>query len=139
MGGEDDESRASSSVTEHGASDTLTALRNSPDVTSKAEIITNSLDEQQQQQVARERRANRRSETLAHLPEQRDYVFHAPSDEERLREATGRSLSGWFPGPEATTPSEIAARTAIAAKYHVGEPISDPTGTSSARCTRSRH
>ena len=42
--GEDDESRAPSSVTEHGAADTLTALRNSPDVTSKAEIITNPLD-----------------------------------------------------------------------------------------------
>ena len=54
--GEDDESRAPSSATEHGAADTLTALRNSPDVTSKAEIITNPLDEQQQQQVAREDR-----------------------------------------------------------------------------------
>ena len=82
-------------VLERGAANTLTALRNSPDVTSKAEIITNPLDEQQQQQqVAREDRMKRRSETLAHLAQQRGYVFHAPSDEERLRGATGRSLSG---------------------------------------------
>ena len=114
--GEDDESRAPSSVTEHGAADTLTALRNSPDVTSKAEIITNPLDEQQQQQVDPEDRIKQRSETLAHLAEQRDYVFHAPSDEERLRGVTGRSLSGWFPGPEATTPSEVAERTALRAR-----------------------
>ena len=58
----------------------------------------------------------RSSETLVHLAEQRDYVFHVISDEERLRGATGRSLSGWFPEPEATTPSEIAARTALRAR-----------------------
>ena len=53
---EDVESRAPSSVTECGAAYTLTALRTSPDLTSKAEIITNPLDELQQQQVAREER-----------------------------------------------------------------------------------
>ena len=66
---------------------------------STAEIITNLLDEQQQQQVAREERTKRRSEALTHLAEQRDYVFHAPSYEERLQGAAGRSLSGWFAGP----------------------------------------
>ena len=70
--GEDDNSRAPSSVLEHGAADTLTALRTSPDVTSTAEVITNPLDEQQQQQVALEERAKRRSETLVHLAEQKD-------------------------------------------------------------------
>ena len=95
------------------AADTLTALGTSPDVTSTAEVITNPLDEQQQQQVALEERAKRRSETLVHLAEQKDYVFHAPSDEERLRGATGRSLSGWFPKPEVTTPSEISAQAAL--------------------------
>ena len=68
--GEDDNSRAPRSVIECGATDTLKALRTSPDVTSNAEIITNPLDEQQQQQVARENRAKRRSETLVHLVEQ---------------------------------------------------------------------
>ena len=81
---EDDGSRALSSVFDRGAANTLTALRTSPDLTSTAEIITKSLYEQQQQQVAREERAKRRSENLAHLAEQRDYVCHAPSDEERL-------------------------------------------------------
>ena len=37
----------------------------------------------------------------------------APSVEEYLKEAAGRSLSGWFIGPEATTPSDIAAQTAF--------------------------
>ena len=94
------------------AADTLTALRNSLDVASKAEVITNPLDEQQNL-VASEECAKRRSEALTHLAEQRDCVFRAPSDEERLRGATGRSLSGWCAGPEVTTPSEIAARTAL--------------------------
>ena len=109
----DDDSRAPSSFLEPGAADALTALRTSPELTSTAEVITNPLDEQQKQQVAREERAELKSETLIHLVDQRDYVFHAPSDEERLRGAAGRSLSGWFAGPEATTPSEIAARTAL--------------------------
>ena len=91
--GEDDNSRAPISVLERGAADTLTALRTSPDLTSTAEVITNPLDEQQQQQVAREERSKRRSKTLVHLAEQRDYVFRAPSDEERLKEADGQSLS----------------------------------------------
>ena len=38
---EEDKSRATSSVTEHGTADTLTALRTSPDLTSTAEVITN--------------------------------------------------------------------------------------------------
>ena len=97
--GEDDESRAPSSVLQCGASETLTALRTSPDLTSTAKFVTKPLYEQQQQQVAREKRAKRRSETLAHLTEQREYVFHASSDEERLRGATGRSLSDWLAGP----------------------------------------
>ena len=63
--GEDDNSRAPSSGLERSAANTLTALRTSPDVTSTARVITNPLDEQQQQQVAREERAKRRSETMA--------------------------------------------------------------------------
>ena len=70
--GEEDYSRAPSSFLQHGAADTLAALRNSPDVTSKAEIILNPLDEQQQQQVDREERMKRRSEILVHLAEQID-------------------------------------------------------------------
>ena len=104
--GEEDDSRAPSSFLQRGAADTLTALRTSPDLTSTAEVTTNPLDVQQQQQVDREERAKRRSEILVHLAEQGDYVFHAPSDEERLRESGGRSLSGWFAGPEVTTPSK---------------------------------
>ena len=112
--GEDDGSRAPSSALEHGAAGTHTALRTSPDLTSKDEVITNH----QQQQVSREDRAKRRSETLVHLAEQGDYVFHAPSDEEGLREAAGCSFSGWFAGPEDTTPSEIAARTALRTRLY---------------------
>ena len=87
--GKDDNSRAPCSFLERNAADTLTALRTSPDITFMAKVTTNPLDEQQQQQVSREERA---SETLDYLAEQRDYVFHAPSDEERLRWAAGRSL-----------------------------------------------
>ena len=50
---------------------------------------------------------------MIHLAEQRDYVFHARSDEESLRGAAGRSLSGWFAWPEATTHSGNSARTAL--------------------------
>ena len=92
--------------------DTLTVLRTSSGLKSTAEVITNPLDEQKQQQVAREERAKRRSETLVHFTEQRDYVFHVPSDDEGLRGEAGRSISGWFAGPEVTTFSEIAAQTA---------------------------
>ena len=45
--GEDDNSRAPSSFLERGAADTLTALRTSLDLTSTDEVITNPLDEQQ--------------------------------------------------------------------------------------------
>ena len=86
--GEDYNSRAPSPFLERGAADTLTALRTSPDIASTAEVNTTPLDEQQQQLAPSEERAKRRSETG-----QRGYVSRAPSDEERLKEAGGRSLS----------------------------------------------
>ena len=66
---EDDNSSAPIPFLERGAADTLTALRNSPDITSTAEVNTKPLDEQQQQMVDSEERAKRRSETLIHLAE----------------------------------------------------------------------
>ena len=96
---------------------TLTALRNSPDLASTTGDTTNPLDEQQQQFVASKERAKRRSEIMARLVDQRDYVFRAPSDKERLKEAGGRSLSGWFIEPETTSPSEIAARTTLRERH----------------------
>ena len=57
---EDVNNRAPSVFIEHGAADTLTVLRTSPDLASAAEVNTNPLDEQQQQMVAREERAKRR-------------------------------------------------------------------------------
>ena len=77
--GGDDTIRAPSLFREHGAADTLTALYTSPDLASTAEVITNPLDEQQQQhQVAREERAKRRSEILLHLAEQDTMSFMHP-------------------------------------------------------------
>ena len=92
--GEDDTSRASSPFLERGAADTLTALRTSPDITLLTMVNTNPLDEQQQQIVASEESAKHRSATMSRLAGQRDYVFRAPSFEERLSEVTGRFLSG---------------------------------------------
>ena len=66
--GEDDNSRPSS-VLERGAADTLTALRTSSEIPSTFEVITNPLDEQEQQQVARKECTKRRSKTLVHLVE----------------------------------------------------------------------
>ena len=40
-----------------------------------------------------------------------------PPIDERLRQVAGQSLSAWRTGPEATTPSEIAARDALRALY----------------------
>ena len=59
--GEYDNSRAFIPILERGAVDTLTTLRTSPDITSTAEVITNPLDEPQQQHVASEKSAKRRS------------------------------------------------------------------------------
>ena len=103
---EDNNSRAPSPFLERSAADTLTALRTSPDIASTAEVNTTPLDEQQQQLAPSEERAKRRSETG-----QRGYVSRAPSDEERLKEAGGRSLSGWFIGPETTSPSRATFTT----------------------------
>ena len=66
--GEDDNSRATSPCLERDAADTLTALRTSPGLASTAEVITIPLDEKQQQLIASEESAKRRSETMAAWP-----------------------------------------------------------------------
>ena len=75
--GKDHTSRASSLFPERGATNTLTALRTSRDVTSTATINTNPLDEQHQQIVAQEGSAKHRSATMAQLVSQRQYVFQS--------------------------------------------------------------
>ena len=63
--GEDDTSRSSSPFPERGAADTLAVLRTSPYVASTVTVNANTLDEQQQQQlVAHEESAKRRSAPL---------------------------------------------------------------------------
>ena len=99
--GEDDTSCESSPFLKRGDADTLTALRTSPEVTSPAMVNINPLDEQQQQIVAHEENAKRRSAIMALSSDQRQYVVCAPSVEERLKEVAGRSLSGWVIGPRA--------------------------------------
>ena len=89
---EDDNSRATSSFLERGAVNTLIALRISFYVALNAKINMNPLEKQQQQIVAREERAKRKSETMTRLTSQRYYVFRAPLDKERLKEASGRSI-----------------------------------------------
>ena len=62
---------------------------------------------------------------MTRLAVQRDYVYCARAVEERLKEEARRSLSEWFIGPEATTLSDIALRTAFSAVRHDVKPIQD--------------
>ena len=54
--------------------------------------------------------------------------------EERLKEVSGRSLSGWATGPEATTPKYISACLALHLRYL--EPARMTLGQYKARLAR---
>ena len=113
---EDDSCRAPNPFPKRDAADTLTALRTSSDVKSTT-LVTNPLDEHQRLTIAKEDSAQRRSRSKATLQDQRDYVFKPLSVEDRLKEASRGTLRGWTIGPEATTPDDIAKRTALRERY----------------------
>ena len=64
--GEDDTRNAPNPFPERGAADALTALRDPPDESSTA-MVTNPLDEQQQQTIDQEEGAKRRARNIARL------------------------------------------------------------------------
>ena len=86
----------------------LTALRRTPNLSSTA-TVTNSLEEHTTADRGSGRSTNRRSNTKVRS----QYVVKPRSVEERLKEVSERSLSGWTTGPDATTLEDIAARTSL--------------------------
>ena len=54
---------------------------------------------------------------MTRLKDHRQYRFKPPTVEERLKEASGHSLSGWTIGPEAISPEDVATRTALRQRY----------------------
>ncbi|CAI5702380.1 unnamed protein product [Peronospora effusa] len=114
--GEDDTRHAPNPFPERGAADALTALRDPPDVSSTV-TVTNPLDEQQQRAIDQEEGAKRRTKNMTRLQDHRQYRFKPPTVEERLKEASGHSLSGWTIGPEAISPEDVATRTALRQRY----------------------
>uniref|UniRef100_M4BF29 Uncharacterized protein n=1 Tax=Hyaloperonospora arabidopsidis (strain Emoy2) TaxID=559515 RepID=M4BF29_HYAAE len=90
----DDMSRqAPNSFSEHTAADALTALHTTPGMGSA--IITNPLNEEQEQVLQQRESAQRRSQIMETLESHTDYVFTPLSLKERLRPTTGQSLAPW--------------------------------------------
>ena len=114
--GEDDTRHAPNPFPERGAADALTALRDPPNEASPA-MVTNPLDEHQQQLIDQEEGIKRRARNIARLQAHRQYRFVPPTVEERLKEASGHSLATWLIGPEAISPEDVATRTALRQRY----------------------
>ena len=108
----DERRRAPNSFLERGAADVLTALSRTRDPESN--IITNPLDEEQEQIILIEERARRRAAEIAKAKAHSEYRFTPLSaDEQRLKEIAGHSLAIWTSGDRARTREEIAARDAL--------------------------
>ena len=90
---------------ERGAADALTALHTTPGMGSA--IITNPLDEEQEQELQQREGSQRRSQIVSTLEIYTDYVFTPLSEEERLRQSTGQSLASWTMSPASNTPEEV--------------------------------
>ena len=114
--GDDDTRHPPNPFPERGAVDALTALRDPPNEASPA-MVTNPLDEHQQQTIDQEEGAKRRARNMARLQDHRQYKFNPPTVEERQKEASGHSLSGWVIGPEAISPEDVATQTALRQRY----------------------
>ena len=89
------------------ATDALTALHRT--VGMGMAIITNPLDEQQEQVIQQRESTQRRSQIVSNLESHSDYVFMSISMERRLRQTTGQSLASWTIGPAATRPDALEA------------------------------
>ena len=70
-------------------------------------IITNPLDEEQEQVLQQRESVQRRSQIMWTLEGHTDYVFTPLSLEERLRRMTGQSLASWTIGPAANKTEEV--------------------------------
>ena len=92
---------------ERRAAKALTALHTTPGMGSA--IITNPLDEEQEQVLQQRESAQRRSQIMSTLESYTDYVLTPLSLEEHLRQTTGQSLASWTIGPAANTPEEVDA------------------------------
>ena len=90
--GDDDSRHPPNPFPERGAVDALTALRD-PSNEASPEMVTNPLDEHQQQLIDQEEGIKRRARNIARLKAHRQYRFVPPTVEERLKEASGHSLA----------------------------------------------
>ena len=86
---------------ERRAAKALTALHTTPGMGSA--IITNPLDEEQEQVLQQRESAQRRSQIMSTLESHTDYVFAPLSLEERLRQTTGL----WRRGPTVRQPIHL--------------------------------
>uniref|UniRef100_M4C4B7 Uncharacterized protein n=1 Tax=Hyaloperonospora arabidopsidis (strain Emoy2) TaxID=559515 RepID=M4C4B7_HYAAE len=82
-------------------------------------IITNPLDEEQEQVLQQRESAQRRSQIMSTLESHTDYVLTPLSLEEHLRQTTGQSLASWTIGPAAKTPEEVEAGRVLRERYLV--------------------
>ena len=80
----------------------FTALRDTQGL--EPGVITNRLDDQEEEYVMAGAIACQMSQIAATLRARRDYVFCPPTVDERLREVARQPLSGWIIDPAATSP-----------------------------------
>lgn len=95
---------------------TQTALRPTLDVEPTL-VTSNPLDEQQQQAIRENERAQRIAKTKSRLQRRRDYVFKPLTVDERLKRSDGQTLTTWGPGSETTTSEELATRETLCKRF----------------------
>ena len=99
------------------AADALTALNTIPGMGSA--IITNLLDEEQEQVLQQQESAQRRSQIMATLEGHTNYMFMPLSLEKRLWQTSGQSLASRTIGQAANTPGEVEAGRVLRERYLV--------------------
>ena len=102
---------------ERGDADALSALYTTPGMGSP--IVTNPLNEQQEQVLQERESAQRRTHIMATLAAHSDYVFTPLSIEELLRQTVGQLLVSWNIVSAASTPEAVEERGVLRERYLV--------------------